>query len=489
MIFLALVVSANNAQPEDLHKMGEKGYALVLDMQFEQANKIFNEMVRVKPENALGHLLLALSYGQMWKINDFDDERFGKKYKEQLVKARDIAEGMLDKNEDDIDALFYTGCAYGNLGRFYMNIKKWFDSYVNGSKGSEYLQKVLEKDPDRYDAYLGIGMFHYYREALPNYSMMLFLVRGDVEGYIKKGINEITRTVSKGKYLSDEAKIILATEIYIEHERNYIAALPLLEELTIKYPNNYFLKLYLAECYGNTDNQEQAIQTTEHLIQSCSLKEKKYLLNRLYFNLGRAYNNSNEFEYAVMAFEKALEIPQFKARSLFYIGNAYEMMGKVDKARVSYNRIKKGDNIDVYIDARRRMNRLLTPSQINFLKGTNYLSCKEYEQAAVLFYDLLESEFKKEKPDKAFIANVYFNIGRVEYELKEYKKAINSFRKILDSSYVKLDYVKPWSHYYLANMYRKAGKTQKAKEEYDMAYIYNGKVLRTLVDVAMKEME
>ena len=431
LLFSVITLSAVNAQPDDLHEMGVKGYALVLNMQFEQANKIFNEMSRMEPENVLGHLLLALSYGWMWEING-SDEKLGEKYHDQLTRACDIAEEMLDKNEDDIDALFFAGCAYGKLTRYYMQTGKWVRAYINGRTGTAYMKKVLDKDPEYYDAYLGIGMSHYYTKAISLYSTTIRLISGNTEGYREKGIGEIFLAVSKGKYVSDEAKAILATSILSwGFEEDWVAALPLLIELTGKYPQNHFFKLQLAECYMNLNKPDPALQTIEQLMLSETLKKNKYLLNRLYYIRGRTYAKLNEFEKAVTAFKKALGVIQTKTISLFYMGDAYEMMGEVDKAHESYNKIEKSVGLlgYFYLGAKSRIENPYTPSQIEFYRGTNYLACGKYTQAAEIFYELLGIELNKEKPDSAFIANLRFNIGRVEYEMEELRPKMEKARR------------------------------------------------------------
>lgn len=491
MLFSLLAVSALSTQPNDLHEMGVKGYELVLDMKFTQADRIFNEMIRIEPENALGHLLLALSCGRMWEANG-SDEKIGEKYGDLLTRVRDIAEEMLAKNEEDIDALFYAGCTYGKLARHYMQTGKWIRAYINGRTGTAYMEKVLEKDPEYYDAYLGIGMSHYFIKTISEYSRVLSLIAGDTEGYREQGIDEILRAVSKGKYVSDEAKIILAIDIYLDLGfEDYTAALPLLKELTIKYPNNYFLKLHLAECYMNLNKSDSALQTIERLFLSEPLKENKYLVNRLYYILGRTYSKINEFEKAVTAFKKALGVPQTKALSLLYMGSAYEMMGEIEKAHNTYKKIEKNNGLlgDIYLSAKLSMENPLTPDMIHFYKGTNYLACEKYTQAAEIFYKLIEIELAKEKPNKAFIENLRFNIGRVEYELKEYEKAINIFLKVLASNDLNIDFVKPWCHYYLADIYRKAGEIEKAIKEYNIAYEFEGEELRSLIEEAREKMK
>ena len=54
ILFTMLFVPTISANPKDINEPGIKGIDLVFDMQFEQANKIFDEMIRMDPENAYG---------------------------------------------------------------------------------------------------------------------------------------------------------------------------------------------------------------------------------------------------------------------------------------------------------------------------------------------------------------------------------------------------------------------------------------------------
>ena len=131
----------------------------------------------------------------------------------------------------------------------------------------------------------------------------------------------------------------------------------------------------------------------------------------------------------------------------------------------------------------------LTPAQINLTKGKNYLRCEKYTQAYTIFNDLIESELNENPLNKTFIAELYYNLGKVEYELKEYQKSIQTFRKVFALNDIKEDWIKPWCHYYLANCYRDIGETEKAKQEYDIAYEYDDNTIRSDIDKARSGLE
>ena len=425
LIVLFTVFSLNtiNANPKNINELGIKGIDLVFDMQFEQANKIFDEMIRMDPENPIGYFLKSKSYLWMYIFCTNDKEHI-EKYLELSSKTIDIAKKMLDKNEDDIDALFYIGNAYGYIGRWHGETGSWIKAFWYGRKGTNYLKKVIKKDPDYYDAYLGLGMYHYYVDVLPKVIKALSFLLGGLEGDSEKGIDEVILASSKGNLTRGEAKFLLASEIYFNFEKNYETALPLLKELTTNYPHNHFYKLRLAECYRNLYKYDLSVQTIEKALQSESLNEYPYLRSQIYFLLGGIYSEMNEFNQAILAYNNAYKISQSEKGnkswvygwSLFNIGYNYEMMGLIDKAHEYYSQIKRKDNEGAYKYALAMIKNPLKSAQINLTKGRNYLRCEKYTQAYTIFNDLIESELNENPLNKTFIAELYHNLGKVEYE-------------------------------------------------------------------------
>lgn len=487
IIFTIAYVSVANAETKNLKELGIKGYEMVYDMKFEEAEKIFDEMIRLEPENALGYLLKALSYGHLWKIHGFYP-KLGNEYKDRLVKARNIANKMLDKNKDDLDALFYAGCTYGNLGLYYLSNDP-MNAYTNGLKGRELMTKVIENDPSYYDAYIGLGLYHYYSEVLSKSSKAASTILGNTEGYKKRGNNELILALSKGKYVNDEVKNIIANDIYIQTEADHEAALPLLKELTTKYPHNLFLKNNLANCYRKLGNHDLAVQTLELSIVSLSRKKYPYLYWIQCTGLGQIYFELNEFDKSISAYKNALNIPIYESDTLYSIGNSYEMMGSINKAYEYYKKIKEKEGDIKYNMAKARLSNPLTPSQIKLTKGSNYLKSRKYTKADSMFTELLESEFTKNSLDKTFLIDLYFNIGITKYSLKKYEKSIQIFNKILASKDYEKEWVKTWSHYHLGNCYRDTGKIEKAIQEYNIAYKFANDELRHMIDKARSKIQ
>lgn len=489
IMFAILPVPSISAQSKNVHELGIKGIELTHDMQYEEADKIFDEMIRLEPENARGYFFKSACYYSSYT----DEKKHADKFKYATHKAIDIAKAMLHKNEDDPDAMFYLGCAYGKLGMYYVDNHKYVKAYWYGSKGIKYLKKVIEKDPDYYDAYLGLGIFDYSVSVLPKIIKSLsFLLRINEDR--EKGLEEIRITSSKGVYAKDDAKIALLN-IYIDYENDFDAALTLLKEMVAKYTHNPINKENLAKCYRKLKQHDLSAQTLKASLQSKSTSEFPFMESRLYFDLGKTYSELNEYDQAVPAFENALKISKskkgknasMKSWSLFYIGDSYEMMDSVDKAREYYLRIKKKDNKSAYKYAKRRINKPLTPILIKFTKGKNYRLSGKYSQAYTIFNDLLNPELNLKSSDKTFIAEFYYNLGVVEYHLKKYKNSIQSLQEVLTFDGLNEDWITPWTHYYLGNCYRDTGETEKAKQEYDIACKYDDAAFLHRVEKARRE--
>lgn len=299
IIFTLLLVPVISAQPQDIRELGLKGIALTRNLQFDEANKIFDKMIRIDPENALGYLLKSSSFLSMTEIKGIEIEQ-AENFKDQTLKVIDIAEEMFDENKDDVDVLFYLGCGYGNLGIYYMNNNSWLRAYWNGRKGKKYLEKAIGKNPDYYDAYLGLGMYKYYAAVLPKIIKPLSFLLG-MEGDRGKGIEEVTLALKKGSYARDSAKVFLADSVHWKEE-NYEAALLLYKELITEFPRNHYFQMRLAICYRVLKKYDLSLQTIENSLKSESINGYPYLRNQLYYNLEKAYSEMKEYDQAIPGF-------------------------------------------------------------------------------------------------------------------------------------------------------------------------------------------
>lgn len=324
-------------QDKKITDLGTQGMELVYDMKYKEANAIFDEIIRREPKNGYGYFLKSVSYFWLFQDNT-QDENIVEKYKEISFKAVDVAEEMLDKNENDIDAMFYLGGTYGNLGRYYAIDRSWLKAYWYGKKGKNYLKDVVEKDSKYYDAYLGLGIYHYYADVLPKVIKIFSFILG-IEGDKELGLKELQFTISKSKNTKTEAMIFLGT-IYINHEKDYEKALPLFKELFDKYPDNTIAGMSLGKCYWEKGNHNLAINIYRLMIDKFG-NDKKHA--EFYTSYGYMLLNQGFNDEAILVFKKLVEVLPYQANSYDSLGDGYKRAGKIELAKEQYRKALRID--------------------------------------------------------------------------------------------------------------------------------------------------
>ena len=103
--------------------------------------------------------------------------------------AIEVGEAAIDRNPDDLSARFFVGGAYGYKARYLALQEKWWPAYRTGRRGVKQLEEVVKRDPDFADAYLGLGIYHYYSDVLPGVLQFLGTFVG-VNGDRERGLRE-----------------------------------------------------------------------------------------------------------------------------------------------------------------------------------------------------------------------------------------------------------------------------------------------------------
>ena len=224
-----------------------KGADFIYNCQFENAEETFTEVIKRYPDNPAGYFLDAMI--EWWKIttyrNSHDyEELFLKKIEHVIAKC----DSMLEKNREDIAALFFKGGALGYRARYYVVRKSWFNAATDGYNAFKILMKTYKVAPNNHDIMLGTGIYNYMAAVLPEEypaikPLIAFVPSGDKE----LGLLQLKAAARYARYSSVEAKIALL-QIYYDFEKDYYEALKIAEELHFKYPNNPMIHRYYGRC-------------------------------------------------------------------------------------------------------------------------------------------------------------------------------------------------------------------------------------------------
>jgi len=481
------------AQSERTHQLALEGIDFASSLQYEKAIDVFNEIIRLEPENPQGYFLKSAAYFWIFST-DMHNEVIGDTLKNWSFRAVEVAEKKLEKNENDIDAMFYLGGAYGTLGRYYGLTGSYLKAYWYGKKGKNYLEDVVELDSTYYDAYLGLGIYHYLADVLPRFVKMLSFILG-IEGDKEQGIRELNLVVKKGIYTQSEAMFFLSA-IYTYREHEYEKALEIFNQLLKKYPDNPGVLIHLGRCYANMGNCEHAYSTYMKILQAGDL-QNRLPLSSIHYQLGNVQMKMNKFNEAKNSFLQSILSDSSSSGnrrwtyhwSYYRLGLCYELTGEREKAVTYYKKIIESANNRIVDRAKRAIEKPMSKIDIEIYKNENLINCKNTD-LAISKLEILRNQIESgnEKEEKSKLPEIYLQLGRARFYALQYEEAIEILNKIFAFENFEDEETVFEAHYMLGECYRKTGQNEKALNQYDLAADTDRESLQFKIEEAMKKM-
>lgn len=343
----ALAQSVGDARFDSLAR---EGIDHVYNFEFESAESDFGKLVRRQPHHPAGYFFLAMV--DWWKILiDLDNEEQDKKFFEDLDRVIEMCDSMLEKNENDVSAIFFKGGAVGFQGRLRFHRNDYLAAANAGRKALPLVQAASTLDPNNYDILFGTGIYNYYAEVIPNEypflkPLLLFIPPGDK----KKGIAQLTASAEKGKFASTEAAYFLL-QIYFFYERDYGKALVSASSLSRSYPKNVLFHRYLGRLYATLLNWPMSDEVFTEIVARSRRGQRGYSSNaerEAEYYLGASDMAGGRYDEALAHFFRSDELSRsldrnepsgFMVMANLKIGNIYDVQGKRNLAIDQYNKV------------------------------------------------------------------------------------------------------------------------------------------------------
>jgi tetratricopeptide (TPR) repeat protein len=475
------------AAEDSLHTLANQGIDLAATLQYEKAITVFDQLIREDPENPRGYFLKSAAYFWMFSA-DMQNQKIGDIFKQISYQSVEVAEKRLEENEQDIDALFYLGGAYGSLGRYYGMTYSYLKSYWYGKKGVKYLQRVVELDSTYYDAYLGLGIYHYLAAVLPKFVKVLSFILG-LEGNRDQGIAELQLVAERGVYARIEALFFLGA-IYTYRERDYQQAINIWNQLLQRYPDNPGVLIHQGRCYANMGHCQLALDTYQKILDQKEMADRLPLAS-MHYQLGTVYFKMNDFAAAITAYKTALATDTLYSGtrrwtypwSLYGLGQIYEILGQPQQARYYYSQITDRESEHAYDMARHRLKNPMPEMEIKILVGKNYVHCRQFEQADRYLQDVQKQLIEEDPAQKdKWLPQIRYQQGDIRFYQRQYLEAIDIFSSLLADRSLKDEKIKGWCHYKRALSYRAIGETEKARLDFKKAAEFDDDELKDNVD-------
>jgi len=240
-------------------------------------------------------------------------------------KAVDLEDQLAETTENK----FYLGSAYGFLSRAYALKGEYWSSYWAGRDCRNYLEEVLEENPDFYDAYVGLGVIEYYTSRLTGFQSFLAWL-GGMSGDRELGLEYFEKAAQNGKLLKTEAMFILAT-LYRFFENDFDQADAYLSQLNERFPDNNFITNIYRQTRVAQLVEEKGVDYLEAGIDSLRI-DYNITNSGVLNNLGYGYMGQQRFELAVSVFELNIKLYPDEANPYDSISECFQNQGNNEMA-------------------------------------------------------------------------------------------------------------------------------------------------------------
>ena len=208
-------------------------------LRLTDARAATHELERRYPDHPAGYVLETETY--WWEAQeDPGNSKIEDSYYRAQQVAREKAEQALQAAKYyKPELLAYLASAYGSYARFQITQKGVsLGSIRAGLKAHDYAVQTYELDKNYYDIYVGLGAYNYFAGTLPPMIKPFAWLIG-AKGDKDLGISQMQTGIEKARYSGTQARIVYYSALLSNKE--YASAFPILEKLTVDYPDNFVL--------------------------------------------------------------------------------------------------------------------------------------------------------------------------------------------------------------------------------------------------------
>ena len=361
----ALSIKAAEAEVE-YDRLRSEGNRAVYNLDYAAAKERFQQMIKITPDRPAAYVYLANNlwletlnksrrlstslysgtsfYIQKGESDNSDKER-DREFERLITRAMALSSAALQKNPGDAEALYYQASALGLRAGYTATVGRSFRRAIGDANKSIQLEnKVLKLDPGYYDAYLSIGLYEYVVDSLPFAWRVLARLAG-LRGSKDRGIQELESVVQRGKFASDDARVLLIG-LYTR-ERKPDRALEILDYLAKKYEQNYLFGIERGRLLYQSGRNDEAEASFSALLGEPKVAAQATDL--IHFQWGEALEDAGDHKGALAHQEAVVSWPKSEAGLVslahLHAGQALDVMGKRAEAIAEYRKVLGRENV------------------------------------------------------------------------------------------------------------------------------------------------
>ena len=473
LIFLPFILWANPSNiPVELDSLVLDGKRLLYDLQFKEAEKTFAQIERDFPDYPHGFVFRAYLSAMYFGLDE-SNEDLGKRLKSEIDIALDKSRTYKSQYPEKTDGYFYIAISSGIDALYHVIERNFLSAYWSGRRAKKNLETVVEMDSTYYDAYIGLGMFHYYADLLPGV-LKFFAGLVGFDGDRIKGKREIRLSGDKGHYFKAEGDFIYhGISYFLEGETG--RGLAGFRRLYRAFPGNNGFGLLIAYHYRKSGKPQKCIQYCQELKVDEDFTIPQ-ITNMKFYNMAVSFFNMNAFAKSDSMFNLLEQLPTRKSRFYqgaisYYRGYLADLRFERRLATAYYNRIKDTKKMRYwYLLSRAKLNYPADSLTIAYQKAYNLLLShqlnKALSTASALRMEMDRNGKQSANPD--FGTAVDELLGYIHYFKRDYKTA----KQIYDQAYPRIlkmrdPFERAWALMHYQRCLRQSGDYDKAEEILD----------------------
>jgi tetratricopeptide (TPR) repeat protein len=161
-ITVLVLPAALSSQPTDwatVHELTVRGIDQLYNLEMEQAERTFDEVIRMAPNDAHGYFFKGMIHFWIFSLNK--DPKAYARFFELADRVIAISERERARDKNDVVATFFLGGIYGYRGLAHQRNGSMLKAAWDGRKGYSLLKDAVTAKPDLYDAQMGFGLYSY----------------------------------------------------------------------------------------------------------------------------------------------------------------------------------------------------------------------------------------------------------------------------------------------------------------------------------------
>jgi len=448
------------------------GLDAMYSMRYNDATKEFDDIIRVYPYEPTGYFFRSQIH--LWKfLFDYSEPDY-RLFLQMCDKAIAVAESSLKQRPNNTFAQTIVGAVYGFRAMANFRAENFMKAALDGRSCYNYLSDVQKKNPAEYDAFLGMGMFHFGIAAMPSVvrSVANFAgLKGDLEG----GLTEIRMAAEKSLWAKNDAAMFLAM-INVYYKRDFTQGLKYLNDLVRRYPNNVPVLYTL----GNVElflRKPQAALLYYRNVAALADTNFRAFAAFAHYRTGECLWRLNDFESAKREFQRFFKgryERSFRGNALLRLALCYEMTGNRSEAQKGYAKCIaltpfEPDDRFAIRRAKEYAKKPLEAAQIQLIKGINCVESLRLQEAESLLRPLVENTALSNE----IRSEAAYNLAEALREQKRQQEAIPLYLKAVEFEPQEERWVMPWSYYRIGEIHFNAGKYDLSRSYIEKAKVFS----------------